>query len=259
LQNVRTADGSHPWRIRWKLPDAYFFSAWSPGNAGERVLLGDGWGQRDWKNSDRGATLPYIIRRLTGDEASIFVSVFEGGKQGKEWVRAVRLLRVAGDLAALPVAVEVEGAEGSDVLFSAIEAKPFVVETSAGKLEVNGLAARMELRGGKVTGGTLVGGTSLKLGSFTLTSPAAVYRGMVQSLKATKDDGWYEVSGDLPAFSVEARQTLFVDDGKQRRAFPILFTEKTPTGSRVHVKSRYSGFDPLPAETWEVWARVDSP
>src|SRR5690606_1630802 len=63
VANVRAADGAAGWRAVWTLSDALDFTAWSPGGAGERVLLADGWGQRDHRGSDVGATLPYVIRR----------------------------------------------------------------------------------------------------------------------------------------------------------------------------------------------------
>lgn len=257
IRNLKSGDGTQPWKIKWKLPDNYSFTAWSPGTAGEQVLVGDGWGQRDYQNTDVGATLPYITRRLTGAPPSQFISIFEGSKPGAECVRVVRTLKVTGDPTAFPVALEVQGEGFTDVLFSALDAKPAVVETSAGNLKVNGLAARVMLRDGKVTGGSLIGGTSLKIGDFSIASPVAVYRGEVKGQKSAKDDGYYEITGELPAIPAAAHQTLFVDDGKQRRAFPILSTEKTPRGARVHVKSAHAGYDPLPGKTWEVVARVD--
>jgi len=257
LKNVRTATGSAPWKISWELPDQRSFTAWSPGGVGEQVFIGEGWGQRDWKNSDRGATLPYVMRRLTGDEPSVFISVFEGSKSGEECVRSVRSLKVAGDLATLPVAVEVQQDGLVDVFFSAVGASPALVETSAGRLAVKGLAAHVTLRDGQAVTGSLIGGTSLKIGRLELTLPVAVYRGAVTGQRASEHDGYYEIAGNLPPVPEGAHQTLFVDDGKQRRAFPILSMEAKNGRATLRVKSATEGFDPLPGKSWEIIPRID--
>jgi hypothetical protein len=66
-------------RVTWKLDDNSEFIAHALPGADEQVFLGDGWGQRDPFNGDRGATLPYIVRRQTGPGLKRFASVFVAG------------------------------------------------------------------------------------------------------------------------------------------------------------------------------------
>lgn len=96
--NVRAADGAGVWRAAWKCGPTMMCTAWNAGQLGERVLVADGWGQRDWKNSDIGATIPYVVRRCEGPGLKTFISVFEAHPIGKPLVRGVKLLDPGGVL-----------------------------------------------------------------------------------------------------------------------------------------------------------------
>src|SRR5690606_9939321 len=66
------------------------------GQEGEKAIVGDGWGQRDWKNSDIHATIPYIIRRCKGPGIKTFISVFEGYEDLHPFVKNVQLIDPVG-------------------------------------------------------------------------------------------------------------------------------------------------------------------
>ena len=89
--NVRAADGAGVWRATWKCGANMTCVAWNVGQPGERALLADGWGQRDWKNSDIGATIPYVVRRCEGDGAQDVHLGLRGPRGGEPFVRSVKL------------------------------------------------------------------------------------------------------------------------------------------------------------------------
>ena len=89
FSRVRAVEGGDVWRTAWSAGPEETCVAWNVSAPGERVFVADGWGQRDWKNSDLGATLPYVVRRAEGDGLKLFVSVFEGVTGGKPFVRSV--------------------------------------------------------------------------------------------------------------------------------------------------------------------------
>jgi hypothetical protein len=86
---VRALAGGDVWRATWKTGADQTCVAWNVSQPGERAWIADGWGQRDWKNSDVGATLPYVVRRTEGGGRKMFVSVFEGVTGGRALVRSV--------------------------------------------------------------------------------------------------------------------------------------------------------------------------
>jgi hypothetical protein len=96
FNNVRAADGNMIWRAVWKSGPAMNCVAWSVGQSGETVFTADGWGQRDWKNSDIGATIPYIVRRCMGSGIKTFISVFEGYEGMTPFVRKISLIDPSG-------------------------------------------------------------------------------------------------------------------------------------------------------------------
>lgn len=89
VRHPRAITGGDVWRATWR-SGALTCVAWNVGQPGELAFVGDGWGQRDWRNSDVGATLPYFVRRNTGAGRKTFVSVFEA-HAGESFVRNVRL------------------------------------------------------------------------------------------------------------------------------------------------------------------------
>lgn len=114
--HTRAIEGTDVWRASWPAGPDLTCVAWNVSQPGERAFVGDGWGQRDWKNSDLGATLPYLVRRMEGDGLKTFVTVFEGVVGGQAFVRSVTLRA--------PGVVAIETALGTDYVRS---------ETTAGE------------------------------------------------------------------------------------------------------------------------------
>jgi hypothetical protein len=92
LKNVRSGAGAGVYRLLWQIDEKTDFTAWCVGQDGEKLIVGDGWGQRDYRNSDIGATLPYVVRRCQGAEERNFISLFEGHARGKAFVKTATLL-----------------------------------------------------------------------------------------------------------------------------------------------------------------------
>jgi len=130
FRNVQTADGAAVWRTAWKCAADMTCVAWNVGQSGERAWVADGWGQRDWKNSDLGATIPYVVRRCEGDGARTFISVFEGHAGTEPFVRGVQPADPSGTLL-------VETALGRDYVLSALDAGTMQVPTSAGRQRID--------------------------------------------------------------------------------------------------------------------------
>jgi hypothetical protein len=141
--NIRAADGNGVWRAKWKCTTNMTCVAWNVGQPGEHARVADGWGQRDWKNSDIGATIPYIVRRCEGDSARTFISVFEGYEGGEPFVRNVKLISPSGVLL-------VETALGRDYIMSMLDTGTMQVPTSAGQKRVAAHFAAVSVQHGKL-------------------------------------------------------------------------------------------------------------
>lgn len=143
LKNVRSANGEGTWRITWKREGKMNCAAWSPGQAGEQVFLADGWGQRDWKNSDAGATIPYIVRRSEGEGEKLFISVFEGHAGSEPLVRNVKIIDERG-------VVEVETLLGKDFIMSMSATGVFRARKGGQLINLSGHFAVASLQKGTV-------------------------------------------------------------------------------------------------------------
>ncbi len=128
---VRAIEGARVWRTTWQASPQLTGVAWASAQPGEQAFVADGWGQRDWRNSDFGATLPYIVRRTRGADAKTFVSAFEAYAGDTPFVRNVGALDAAG-------VVAIETTAGTDYVMTRLD---------AGELTVPGVAGASPLRG----------------------------------------------------------------------------------------------------------------
>lgn len=168
LENVRASTAVGDWQVRWPVGDRQFTARWV-NDGGFESLIGDGWGQRDFRNSDVGAVLPYIIRRhANGPQSTVYVTTFEGHAADAEIVRSVKALPVPQDQQANAVAVMVETAEGRDYFVSCLQPTPLSLTTPDGVLQVEGRFAAVSVRGGKVAAVSLTEGKRLQLGEQRL-------------------------------------------------------------------------------------------
>jgi len=248
MDGVQQASGERPWHVEWVFDDGYRFRAISPGQPGETVLIGDGWGQRDHRNSDIGATLPYVVRQTSTPGSHAFVSVFAGAAEGEFPVRAVRLL----DAPVGAVAAEIETATGTDVVVAMLDSQALTLITSRGEMRTDARVAAVLASGDAF----MVGGTAVLLGDASLTSEQAAYSGAVSTRGSEDGDSWFELAGELPT-GIEG-QTLLIHDGDHVRAYPIRGLDTSATGTRVFTKVDHVGFEARDGETWEFLPTVTS-
>jgi len=249
VANQRASDGSKPWRIVWDVDDEYRFSAWSPGAPGETVLIGDGWGQRDHRNTDRGATLPYIFRRREkANGADAFVSVFAGEMKSKPLVRGVQRISTAGG-----VALAVGTALGVDLVVSQTASADLTVRAAAGEMLTDARAAVLMTEESSPVYACFVSGTKLVAPSVELAVETPSYSGTIASAESDPGGSYFVVSGDLPDSRALVGSTVFVvgEDGI-RRAYPIRDVRRSENGTRLYTKASHVGFEAEPAETWEI-------
>jgi hypothetical protein len=143
LKEIRasSADPGRVWSGTWKFDDGTRFVAWNLPQPGETVAVGSGWGQRDYKNSDQGATLPYIVRRTRGEGVKVFTSIFEGegyAADDRRVVRAVERLPISTDRFADVAALRVETLRGHDVIVCSRSGDAIEIQTPTGPVRAAG-------------------------------------------------------------------------------------------------------------------------
>lgn len=258
LTKVQSAEPDGPWQVRWSLSEptgdkpGYGFTAWTPASPGETVLLGDGWGQRDHKNTDRGATLPYVVRQRRGSELSTFVTVFEGAATGKELVTGVRILPAPAGAPADLAVIEVRTREGTDVFLSALTPTRVTCTTALGDLTTDGRFAGLLGLKDRPQQACLVGGTRLEAPGVKLSSPVASYHGTIADKGRELTDSWFVLEGALPPADLLKGATLLVTDGDYTRAYPVRDVETDGARLKAHTKRDAVGVQAFAGTAWEV-------
>ena len=131
FKDIRSAKAEKTWRTTWKSGGNMNCVAWSVSKKGESVYVAEGWGQRDWKNSDIGATLPYIVRRGVGAGLKTFISLFEAYEGTEPFVRNVKVIDEKGT-------IEVETIIGTDYIMSAMDTDTLHIGTGKKDKDLTG-------------------------------------------------------------------------------------------------------------------------
>lgn len=254
LQNARRGAGAAAWSATWRLDAGYAFTILAPGSDREQVTIGDGWGQRDHRNTDRGATLPYLVRESKAAGLDKFVTVLAGVPGAQPLVRSVRQLALPDGAPVDAVALAVETTVGTDLVVSMLTPAPVRLATPAGELAADGRVAVVMADGAQSGSIALLGGTRLALAGRILTAPRPRAGGRVIETGSGGGDSWFVLEGEFPADA--NGQTLYVQDGETRRAFPIRAVRALDGRTRVYTKMGQTGFEARPGQTWETVAAV---
>ncbi len=253
LDNAREGTGESAWSIVWTLDDGYEFRALAPGQPGETVIVGDGWGQRNHRNTDRGATLPYVVRRRDGENRiDDFVSVFAGNPADGQFVKSVSQLPIANGNDAGAVAISVTTSVGLDIIISMTAPKRRAVQLENTEMVTDGRLSTIFLgTDGRPAWACLVEGTQLTAPGVKLSLPVATFQGEILDAQSQSGESYFTVKGEIPDRDVVG-QTFFAIDERSRRAYPIVAVERTGLLTRVFTKGDGRGFEALPAKRFEI-------
>jgi hypothetical protein len=253
LAEVRQGRGDAPWSVTWTFDDGTTFEAFVPACAHERVFAGKGWGQRDHRNTDLGATLPYFVRRREGGGwPEVFVSAFAGDGAGRRLVEAIQVLPLPAGAPPGTAAVEVRTAQGIDVVVSMLDPAPIAVRTDAGELSADGRVAAILAGDGSPSSACLIGGTRLSTGGLELKAPKGVLSGRILSRGSEAGRSWFEIDGAEPTIRGLRGQTLFAIQDGRRHGYPIRAVEPAAGGCRVFTKTGGQGFEARSAAAWDL-------
>ncbi|OQC22790.1 MAG: Heparinase II/III-like protein [Verrucomicrobia bacterium ADurb.Bin063] len=253
---LRDTGASGSWKAVWKISDTYRFAAYSPGHPDETLLIADEWGQRDSRNADRGATLPYFFRRRTGAQVDAFVQVFAGFEEGRELVQSVTVTTPRDHA----VIVEINHAGGRDIVLfgdgSRLQMTSAPVASDGVLAVVAGLPAPGQSPPTPPTA-LLLGGAELQAPGVALSNSRGEWSGTIAAQASQDGDSWFELAGDaLPTPDQFCGQALIVTgDDAISRAYPVIRVESMGQGAlKVYTRAAYQGFQARPATTWRLYA-----
>ena len=213
------------------------FTVMAPVDKRDTVLFADEWGQRDWRNSDRGATLPYFMRRRTGTQLDEFVTIFQTHTQ-TPMVKGLKVVENDNGMVVL-----VDTVNGQDVILFAKEGK---------RLEYGSYATDAQIAV-SVAGenATMFYGTMLNTGKISLKCSQKSYQGKEITAVNEKYDSYYLLKGETP--DICTGHTLIVwDDKGVSHAYPVLKSVKADGDTRAYVKVDSYGFPAREGIAWQL-------
>ena len=173
MKNIKSAPSPAAWSIRWKMAEDMQFSAYHCGQKGEVTYIGDGWGQRDHRNSDLGVTIPYIVRRHRPKAKagiSTFCTIYEAHKPDAGLVKSVRRPAVPGQYADNVVVLEIKTKVGTDLVISQLVPARVELETPLGKVRTDARVTVISVRDGKAATASLAEGNTATLNGAKLVT-----------------------------------------------------------------------------------------
>ncbi|MDA0745058.1 MAG: heparinase II/III family protein [bacterium] len=259
LTDVRQGHNQNPWSITWTFEDGYIFEAFAPAGANESTFIGNGWGQRDHRNTDVGATLPYVIRRTEGvKENNVFAAAFIGSQKKQTLLKSIHVLPLPDDAPDNTVAISVQTAHGTDIVISMLNPAPITLSTDIGNISTDGQLTAILTTDGMPSSACLIGGTNLSATGLELTTPNAILNGRILSAESRDGHSYFDIDGNIPNAQSLQGQTLFTIDSNTRHGYPILKIEPADTGYRVFTKRNNRGFEARPAKHWELPVTVST-
>ena len=248
LVNLRTGKSSNSWSLTWTFEDGYTFEAFAPGCANESVFVGTGWGQRDHRNTDVGATLPYIVRRIEGGYTNTFVAAYVGSQGEQKLLKSIHMLPLPSHAPADAVAIAVQTTQGTDVVISMLNPTAITVSTAGGEVSTDGQFAAILT--GSPSSGCLIGGTHLLAQDLKLSAPEAVMAGRILANGSNNGHSYFDIDCNLS--QTLQGQTLFALTDNNRHGYHIFKIDATHRGCRVFTKRDHQGFEARAATRWEV-------
>ncbi|MBT3603055.1 MAG: hypothetical protein HN521_08305 [Candidatus Latescibacteria bacterium] len=251
LDNLQQGQTTNPWHITWTFDDGYTFEAFTPGSANESVFVGNGWGQRDHRNTDVGAKLPYVIRRVESDpQNNAFVSAFVGSQGEQSLIKSIQVLPTSSSDDA--VAISVQTSQGTDIIISQLNPTDITRSTDQGDISTDGKIAVIQTGGKSPGSACLIGGTNLSAPNVELSAPNAVLGGRILSNGSINGQSYFDIDCDMPKIQDAEGQTFFAIDDTNKHGYAILKIESTVTGCRIYTKQDHQGFEARSANRWEL-------
>jgi hypothetical protein len=252
LANARTGTPTQTWQARWTFADGSHFAAFSPSHDGETVTVGDGWGQRDHRNSDRGTTLPYLIRARTGKQLDAFATVFSWGPEGTGLVRNVRLLHDDGETVVAAITTTL----GTDVVVSMLLPHRQTFALDGQTLTTDARLAVLQRQGRETVAACCMEGTLLEADFGSVRSSVAGYQGTLHGTGGDAHDSYFLLD-PLPTLPAAGSTFLVAGKDGSQHAYPVRKSEIVDGALRVYTRTDDAGFPPKPAATWYLPALVE--
>ena len=231
-----------PWDIKWNINDDYIFNVYFPKKINQKVYFESGFGQRDYKNSDYGAKLPYFYVDGSEDSNSYstFVAVYEAhNKTSENIVKSVTI----DDKFNGNIGIKIKTKDGEDFVLSATDnntISSFGLKTDA---TVYVKITNKDKNNYLCLGGTFCDNIKFKQKEFN---------GYTKIFKNEINNSYFEIESDLKKENIIGQSLQIIGGDNIMRTYPIFKVENIKKGLRLYTRFNSRGFRVYENVYWRI-------
>ena len=220
------------WNINWNIDEDYILKVLFPEKKNQKVYFESGFGQRDYKNSDYGAKLPYFY--LDGSEDynnySTFVAVYEAhNKTINNIVDSVEI----DDKLNGNIGIKIKTRDGDDYILSATEnntISSFNLKTDA--------TVYVKITNKDKNKQFCIGGTICD----NLKNEKKEFNGFTKTFNNDANNSYFEIETELKKENINGQSLQIIGNDSIVRTYPIFNVENINNGLKIYTRFNSRGF-----------------
>ena len=220
------------WNINWNITDDYIFNVYFPEKKNQKVYFEFGFGQRDYKNSDYGAKLPYFYIDGSSDfnNYSTFVAVYEAHNRSiKNTVNSVEI----DDKLNGNIGIKISTIDGDDYILSATENNTI----SAFNLKTDA-TVYVKITDKEKNKYACIGGTYCD----KIKNDVREFNGFTKLFNNDENNSYFEIETKLNKENINGQSLQIIGNDSILRTYPIFHVENINNGLKIYTRYNSRGF-----------------
>ena len=218
--------------INWYINDDYIFNAYFPEKKNQKVYFESGFGQRDYKNSDYGAKLPYFYIDGSSDfnNYSTFVAIYEAhNKTINNTVNSVEI----DDKLNGNIGIKISTIDGDDYILSATDNN----NLSAYDLETDS-TVYVKISDKEKNKYICIGGTFCD----KIKNEEKEFNGFTRAFNNDENNSYFEIETKLNKENINGQSLQIIGNDSIVRTYPIFNVENINNGLKIFTRFNSRGF-----------------
>jgi len=220
------------WNINWNIDEDYVFKVFFPEKKNQKVYYESGFGQRDYKNSDYGAKLPYFYLDGSADfnNYSTFVAVYEA--HNKTIDNIVESVEIDDKLNG-NIGIKIKTKDGDDFILSATENNT----VSSFNLKADA-TVYVKISAKDKNKHICIGGTICD----NVTNEKKEFNGFTKTFNNDANNSYFEIETELKKEDIKGQSFQIIGNDSIVRTYPIFNVEKINNGLKIYTRFNSRGF-----------------
>lgn len=233
---------NNEWNVKWKIDGIYSFNAYFPKKKNQKVYFEKGWGQRDYRDSDLGATLPYFYIDGSSDynNYSTFVAVYEAHNN-----------LINDTVKSVSVDDQLNGNIGIKIITN--KGQDYILSTTN-----NNLISSFNLLGNPSVGVKLIDKNTIDKimigGNYfdNIQFDKREYNGYTKKFNNDNNNSYFEIETKMKKEELIGQSLQIIGNDKIMRTYPIFKAENIKEGMKIYTRINQKGFKLYENVYWRI-------